>query len=52
MIQTQPDVTEIGLEDVYRYKTYFLYKPYLKDLRNDADTARCDGDWIRGCVSI
>ena len=47
-MQRQTDIREIGLEDVYNYPTYFLYRRAF----NDAETARCKWDCIRGCVPI
>ena len=43
---------EIGLEDVYLYQTNLFVLIVLNALKNDAVTARCEGDQIRGCVSI
>ena len=44
---------EIGLEDVYLYQTsLFVLTCFECALKNDAVTARCEGDRIRGCASI
>ena len=47
-MQRQTDISEIVLEDAYQYQNYFLYRRTF----NDAETARCIWDCIRGCVSI